>query len=377
MKKKKILLNVYRNFKYLIFKLLYGKIKIIQSAKKNKKITIKKIYFEGLAVYKLYNIPNGRLYSDTVNDTAFLLNKSLIREPSFQYRYQKNLMIVNDNANKNFVIKKGTPKLIKKIKGNVFSLLAGGAAKNNYWHWLFDVLPRVGILNKSNFKLKPNYYLLPSLSKKYQNQTLIQLKILSSSLIDGERYKHITCDNLIAVDHPINFKNNPSKSILNIPVWIIKWLRKMYLNNNKKKLNLAKNFFINRELDSNLSARKIINNEEVKNNLINLGFKSITLSRLSFKHQVELFKNAKFIIGLHGAAFANIVFSKPGTKIIEIASHDSGDVILNLAESCKLNYKRIVEKNLLSTLKFQNSHINVNINKLKKLILSFRSNKAY
>ena len=372
MNNKKVLINIFRNIRYSFFKLLYGRINSIIIAKKNKKITIKNIFFSDQISYKLYNISNGRLYTNTVNDTAFILNKFLIKGPSFQYRINKKSLIINGHTHENFVIKNGTPNLVKKFKGTVFSLLTGGAGKNNYWHWLFDVLPRTGILNKSNFKLKPDYYLAPSLSKKYQNQSLAELKIQAHSLIDGEKNKHISCDNLITVDHPVNFNNDPSKSIQNIPIWIIKWLREKYIKNSYKNSNIYKKIFINRELDSNLSVRKITNNKEVKNLLIKLGFKIVTLSNYSFKEQVRLFNNAKFIIGLHGGGFANLVFARSGTKIIEIASHDSGDVILNLAKKCNLNYKRIVEKNTLSSLKFQNSHINVNKNKLRELILSFR-----
>ena len=158
MNKKKILINVYRNFRYFIFKFFYGKINGVILAKKNTKIITQKINFNNLNSYKLYNIPNGKVYSDTTMDTAFIFKKNLVNEPSFQYRYKKNQRIVNGPAHENFVIKNGTPNLIKKINGNVFSLLTGGAGKNNYWHWLFDVLPRIGILEKSNFKIKPDYY---------------------------------------------------------------------------------------------------------------------------------------------------------------------------------------------------------------------------
>ena len=48
----------------------------------------------------------------------------------------------------------GTPNIRKRVFGNIFSLLSGGAAKNNYWHWLFDVLPKFGILEKSKIKTK-------------------------------------------------------------------------------------------------------------------------------------------------------------------------------------------------------------------------------
>ena len=372
MHKKKLFLNTYRHFKYFIFKLLYGKISTIIIAKKNKKIVIKKISFNNLISYRLYSIPNGRVYSNTTMDTAFILKKSLINEPSFQYRYHRNLKIVNGPAYENFVIKNGTPNIMKKIDGNVFSLLTGGAGKKNYWHWLFDVLPRISILEKSNLKLKPDYYLLPSLSRKYQKQTMQELKISFSRLLDGEKNKHIICNNLITVDHPINFDNNPSKSILNIPTWVIKWLRKKYIKKKYKILNSQKKIFINRETDSNLDSRKIVNNEEVKNILIKLGFKSIILSELNFKDQVKLFKNVNFVIGLHGAGFGNIVFSKPGTKIIEIGSHNTGDAILSLASKCKLNYKKIIGRDISSRLRFQNAHILVDINKFKKLILSFK-----
>ena len=31
----------------------------------------------------------------------------------------------------------------------MLSLLTGGAGNNNYWHWLFDVLPRIELSNLS------------------------------------------------------------------------------------------------------------------------------------------------------------------------------------------------------------------------------------
>ena len=49
-------------------------------------------------------------------------------------------------SNKLIVLKIGTPRIMKRIKGRVFSLLSGGAAKTNYFHWLFEVLPRLEIL---------------------------------------------------------------------------------------------------------------------------------------------------------------------------------------------------------------------------------------
>jgi len=361
---------MFKLIKYFIFKLIYGKVTKVIKPQNSKKIILKKIPFANSNIYNFYSILKGRVYSDTVNNAAYILDNSLIKDASYQYKLKKNLQIINGNIFDNFVIKHGTPKILKKIEGSVFSLLSGGAAKNNYWHWIFDVLPKIGILEKLNLRHKPDYYLLPSLKRKYQIETLLDLKIPEKKFLDGEKYKHIKCDNLLTVDHPYVFNNNPSKSIINIPIWINKWLRKKYVKNKSSNSNCSKKIYINRENDSILENRKIINNKEVKNLLINYGFKIVSLSNYSFKDQVKMFNNAKFIVGLHGAGFANLVFSKPHTKVIELSSKHSGNVLQYLAKRCQLDYTRLVDSNS-QLFKHQDNPVMVDLKKLKKLILSF------
>lgn len=368
MKKKKIT-QILREIKYFIFNSIYGRVKYVKKAKDLKQIYIKKIIFNKTYKYNFYKIPNGKLYTDTTHDVAYLVKNCLINEPSFQYRYKKeNLKIYNSPIKENIVIKKGFSTNRKVFNENIFSLLSGGAGKNNYWHWLFDVLPRIAILEKSNCNMKPQYYLLPSLSKKFQLDSLISLNIPQKYLLDGEKMRHFSCDNLMCVDHPVVLNNNPSKSINNIPLWIIYWLRKKYLKRKTKKINYPKKIFINREEDSNLKSRKIINTNQVKNILEKNGYKSVTLSKLNINEQIMLFNNVKIIIGLHGAGFANIIFSKKGTKVIEIKTKNNGDAILHLARKCKLNYKKIVEKNASKILPFQGGDLSVDLIKLEKLI---------
>ena len=357
--------------RYFIFKLLYGKIEKIIKPQGNNKISLKKAHLSKSNIYKVYRISKGRVYSDTVNNTAYILDNSLIKDASYQYKLKKNLQIVNGNIIDNFVIKNGTPKFLKKINGTVFSMLSGGAAKNNYWHWIFDVLPKIEILQKINYKNKPDYYLLPSLKKNYQIETLLSLKIPKKKLLDGEKFKHIKCDNLLTVDHPYVFNNNPSKSIINIPIWIIKWLKKKYVKNKSSKSNHLKKIYIDREGDSILENRRIINNNEVKNLLKHNGFRIVSLSNHSFKEQVKMFNNAKLIVGLHGAGFANLVFSNPRTKVIELSSKYSGNIFHYLAKRCQLDYHKIVDMRS-QPFKHQDNPIMVDLEKLKKLIISFK-----
>ena len=65
------------------------------------------------------------------------------------------------------------------------------------------------------------------------------------------------------------------------------------------------------------------------------------MSEYNFIEQVNIFYNANCVIGLHGAGFANIVFCKKNTVVLEIKSNTTGDVIRNLARSNKLKYSNI------------------------------------
>ena len=54
-----------------------------------------------------------------------------------------------------------------------------------------------------------------------------------------------------------------------------------------------------------------------------------------------MFNNAKFIIGPHGAAFANLVFCKPKTNIIEIKPKKQPNNYKKISILNDLNYAQI------------------------------------
>ena len=91
------------------------------------------------------------------------------------------------------------------------------------------------------------------------------------------------------------------------------------------------------------------------------------LSNYHFSDQVKIFNEAENIVGLHGAGFANIVFCKPNTKILELQSNTAGAIIQNISEKNKLNYESIsVEPTEVTDN--QLGHIHINIDILKKKI---------
>ena len=108
----------------------------------------------------------------------------------------------------------------------------------------------------------------------------------------------------------------------------------------------------------------------MKNYLIKKGFSIIVLSELSFLDQINLFSNAKQIIGLHGAGFANLVFSKPDTFVLEVKSEVAAPVIGNLAKKLGLKFKEMSIKPEKNPNNDQQGLIYVSIKDLEKKLIN-------
>tara|TARA_B100001059_G_scaffold197986_1_gene203669 strand:- start:2147 stop:3244 length:1098 start_codon:yes stop_codon:yes gene_type:complete len=338
---KKKLINLLNSIGYKIGIFIYGKITNSIKAKKNSLIEVLISKVDN-SFYTIFKIKNCRIYTDTVTDTAFILDNSIIEGPSFQHREGKNAEVI-----KNIVITKGTPRLKKKIKGTVFSLLTGGGGNSNYWHWLLDVLPRINILESKIDLQSIDYFLFPDLKENFQKETLDLINIPHNKRISSKIFRHIHADTALAVDHPYIFKNYPTEEIQNIPKWILNDLRKKFLKKEISK-NFPRKIYIDRSdsKSNHRNLRKITNEDEVVDYLKKEGFSIIRLGDLNFVDQVNLFNNASHIIGLHGAGFANLVFCKPNTFVLEFKSLTAGNVIGNLARNLNINFNEIARKPL-------------------------------
>ena len=344
---KNFLQKIFKKITYYIFLRIYGEIKSSVKINSDERIKVDVTKIENLE-YKTYKITNGRLYTDRIHDTAIILENKIIEGPSFQLRYNNNSPISN-----NIVFQKGTPRILRNLNGSVVSLLTGGGGNDNYWHWLFDVLPRLEICKKTKKLNEIDYFIVPSLEKKFQRETLSSLNISNKKILSSKKFRHVKANKLIVTDHPYIFTNDSHKDAENISEWIIKWLRERFLENTKLlNKNYPKKIFIDRT-DPKSSAskiRSIVNEKEIKIFLEEKKFVFVKMHELSFIEQVNYFNNADFIMGLHGGGFANLSFCKKNTKVIEFRTEKSGPIIENLAKKSSLKYDSIIinlDKNVL------------------------------
>jgi capsular polysaccharide biosynthesis protein len=297
-----------------IFFAIYGKIKVQKKIQKEIKVTsIYKIFKSNIKKYKyrLYQINNGRVFTNYVENLAVISKNILMRDVSFQ-QIKGHL-----KQNRNEVLLNGTPKFKKKINGRMVVLTQGASGHFNYAHWLFDIIPKI-ILISQHYKIDKKDFFYFSRLNKFQKETLklMNINIDTKKFIDSNKFRHVEAEKLLAVTHPNYFNKTFFFSHSNLPVWIILSLKKIFQKKILKKSNYKK-IFIDRT-DSNQNHCKLTNNKEVITFLRKKNFKILKLSNLKFIDQVSIFSNCKMIIAPHGAGLANIAFCSFNTKVVEI-----------------------------------------------------------
>jgi hypothetical protein len=226
-------------------------------------------------------------------------NKIIIYKDNFDHRLSnKSLKFINKN---DFNHKK-----IKGINNIDNAILIHSEFSNVYYHWIYDVLPQLKILE---FKKNIDIISLP-LVHNFQKDSLDIISKVNKVYSKVSLYKinclHIplpTTRNLIPANFVYDFL------IQNFSI---------SLNNKSKKHKL----YISRSYNFK---RSILNESQLIEFLISKDFKICSLETTPFNLQIELFKNASVIISAHGSGLSNIVFCDKDTKIIEFYGPGCGE----------------------------------------------------
>ncbi|NEP45182.1 MAG: glycosyltransferase family 61 protein, partial [Okeania sp. SIO2H7] len=184
---------------------------------------------------------------------------------------------------------------------------------NVYYHWMIDVLPRIGILKNSTWSLDHiDWFVVNSLTHDFQQETLKAAGIPLERVIESDRTPYINAQTLVAPSFPGHLD------------WVsqgtIDFLRSTFLQNTSEAVkgrssSLSKalqvtspdgpRLYISR---ANARYRRVLNEAAVIDHLQSFGFIPIALETLSVAEQVHLFANAQAIISPHGSSLTNIVF---------------------------------------------------------------------
>jgi len=190
-----------------------------------------------------------------------------------------------------------------KLNANVAVITTAGS--NVYYHWIFDILPRLYLLIKSDLVEKIDFFIFPELKHSFQIQSLNLLNLPTEKIIQIKPKQQIKAKHLFVPSLPSHLGT--------VNQWSVDFLRKFFLQINYK--SNKKKIFLTRK---NAVGRRIINENELLELLKPLGFEVIDPGAYSFEQQIDIFANSDFIIAAHGSALSNIVFCSENSIVVDI-----------------------------------------------------------
>ena len=253
---------------------------------------------------------------------------------------------------------------IEQIEGRVAVL--SGLAGHVYYHWIFDILPRLELLRRSQIRFKEiDWFVVNSLNKPYQRETLKLLGIREDKIIESDRHSHIQATELIVPSFP---------GYLDwVPEGTIKFLRQAFLPQVGLNQSNRQKIYVSRAKAKN---RQLVNEAQVSQFMAESGFRTVFLEEMSFLEQVAIFANAKIIVAPHGSGLTNLVFCSANTQVIELFSPNymRTDYWM-ISQQLNLQHYYVVGKNFscptLRNLMYQNAlteDILVSINALRLIL---------
>jgi len=130
------------------------------------------------------------------------------------------------------------------------------------------------------------------------------------------------------------------------PCSIMLDISKYFLNQFANKSEKRTRLYLTRQGFKNTSTRLYREDNELSGKLKDFGFITLNPGTMSFKEQVSIFSTAEIIIGVHGSAFANLIFAKKDCFILEIHSPNTikkfGSFTLNITTLMNQNYAYIL-----------------------------------
>jgi hypothetical protein len=217
---------------------------------------------------------------------------------------------------------------------------------NCYFHWIFDVLPRLFMLE--NYPGPLDYYLFYELKQNFQLEALQALGLTTDKIIQVNKSSYYQATNLLIPSLPGITGQVPAESC--------RLLRNKLLDTSEPRQTKYQKIYISR---NRAKARRIDNETDLMVKLSNLGFTCLNLEDYTFTEQIAIAHSADIIISPHGSGLTNIVFCQPGTTVIEIFSDTFINTCYrNICQHTQLNYHYYLEP----AQRFNSDNIIINLN---------------
>ena len=243
----------------------------------------------------LLDIKDGRAWGDGVNSAVMTASGKLISSVS--------------TRNSRMVAGISQDRPVKRIEGVAAFISQKFASGNNYFHWFFQDIARLHLLELAGIELASiDKFVFAQIQKDFQREVLEVFGIPDSKVIQSIHEPHISAGRLLV----------PSPTeVIGTGKWACNFLHQSFskavssvdTNSAPEKIYISRN---------HSPYRRVVNEDELMPMLREHGYECVQLETLSIQQKVALLSGVKVIVAPHGAALTNLVFCSPGCTVVEM-----------------------------------------------------------
>jgi Glycosyltransferase 61 len=244
-------------------------------------------------------IPGGRVLSEGIVITP---DNQLLDDVSINFGEPLD-------AKLEYVRREWTWRPLMGVKGTVAVLSTYGGML--YYHWLFQLLPRFELIKRSGIDLDSiDYFLVNGSKAPFQRESLEALGIDQRKIIESSKVPYLRASTLVVPSVPLSGGCYAP--------WMREFLRSTFLRDSDNDMGPStRRLYISR---GSAGYRRVLNEIDVVRLLDEFGFEQAKFESMSVGQQAAAIASCEVIVAPHGGGLSNLIFCRPGTKVIEIYS---------------------------------------------------------
>lgn len=270
----------------------------------------------------LWKFNNGLLFADS--DMVVLEGERVVYPKYFNYNYNKSIL-----KDRNFVSEdKGVLTYIKYKRERHFTTVFSMIGKYSHvWaHALVEYYPKLSVLQNA---IDDSDEKITVLVPRYKDQQLREIVFGELAKYDVnveivEENETIFAEKIYYMERPTKFTDHEVSVALGdqlIPKKTVETVRTMLVEPKVKKVSVSskyKKIFLPRRGGF---GKGIVNGQEVEDYFKMNGFQFVEPHKVTLDEKIQIFQSAEIIVGPFGSAFTNLIFCKPGTKVLIFSNY--------------------------------------------------------
>ncbi|WP_158305481.1 glycosyltransferase family 61 protein [Opitutus terrae] len=194
----------------------------------------------------------------------------------------------------------------QRLRGRTLNLCSSEATVN-FYHYMMDAIARAALVQQAGFTWADfDHVVLPRLRTPTTTAIERAIGVPAAKIIRMGRRQQFACDVLVQPSFP--------GTIAGAPPWVVEFYRELFpapeMGRRDRRLYFPRH-----------GRRSLLNAAELEPLLSGQGFESVDPG--TTPHLRERLAEAAYVVGVHGAALTNLVFCRPGTRVLELLPSDS------------------------------------------------------